>query len=233
MHDIDRTQAEMAWETDEFENEDEYGYEFEGEEEWYGETGDELFDEADEMELAAQLLEVSDEAELEQFIGGLIKRAGRALKKVVKGPIGSKLRSMLKGVAKRALPRVTGALDSVIPGAGGIAGNAIQSAAGQMFGLELEGMSAEDQEFEVARRYVRLAGEAVKQATDASPSVPPQQAAKQAIVAAAQQHAPGLVNGSATGAATGAARANGKPQGKRAHSGRWVRRGGVIILTGI
>ena len=39
----------------------------------------EALDETEEMELASQLLEITDEAELDQFIGRLIKRAGRAV----------------------------------------------------------------------------------------------------------------------------------------------------------
>jgi hypothetical protein len=223
MHDIDRTQAETAWETDEFEMD---GGEFEYQDEgaWDGET-DAVFNEADEMELAAELLEVSDEAELDQFIGRLVKRAGRALRTAIRSPIGRSLGGMLKGVARRALPAVSGAIDSVLPGAGGLAGSAITSAAGNLFGLELEGMSPEDQEFEVARRYVRLAGEAVKQAASAPAGASPQAVAKQAVTAAAQQHAPGLANG--------AGGASGRQAGGRARSGRWVRRGGVIILMGI
>ncbi|MBK6929314.1 MAG: hypothetical protein IPH12_00025 [Saprospirales bacterium] len=41
--------------------------------------------------------------------------------------------------------------------AGGFAGNLAGSQATKLFGLELEGMSYEDQEFEVAKRFVRMA----------------------------------------------------------------------------
>jgi hypothetical protein len=58
--------------------------------------------------------------------------------------------------------------------------------------MELEGLSEEDQEFEVARQFVKFAGEAAKQAAQAPANVPPQEAAKSAVVTAAQQHAPGL-----------------------------------------
>jgi hypothetical protein len=93
-----------------------------------------------------------------------------------------------------------------------------------MFGLELEGMSSEDQEFEVARRFVRLAGDAAEVALNAPPNVPPQQVAQTAIAAAAQKHAPGLLNGAAQG--------RGQP-GQMKPSGRWIRRGRIIILTGL
>ena len=71
MHDIDRVQLETDSEM-EMEN-----YEA-GQLEWLGETGT-ILGEAEEMELASQLMEVSNEQELDQFLGDLIRRAGRAL----------------------------------------------------------------------------------------------------------------------------------------------------------
>ena len=91
MHNIDRMGLETSWETgsyeDEFSDEDEYEssgeYEFEFEEE-----GEGVFDEAEEMELAAELLEIQDEEELDLFLGKLIKRASSKIRKAIKSPIG-------------------------------------------------------------------------------------------------------------------------------------------------
>src|SRR5438067_1817987 len=58
--------------------------------------------EAQELELASELLEISSEAELEQFLGGLIKKVGGFMK----SPIGQALGGVLKNVAKKALPVV-------------------------------------------------------------------------------------------------------------------------------
>ena len=150
------------------------------------------FEEVDEMELAAGLLEVTDEAELEQFLGHLIRRAGQALGRVVSSPIGRSLGGILKGAARQALPMVGGALGTAIGGpAGGALGGRLASAAGRIFGLELEGLTSEDQEFEVARQFVRFAGSAVQNAAQAPPNTPPQDAARAAAVAAAQQMRPG------------------------------------------
>ena len=68
------------------------------------------FEEVDEMELAAGLLEVTDEAELEQFLGNLFRRARQAIRKGVSSPVGQALGGILKGAAKQALPMVSGAL---------------------------------------------------------------------------------------------------------------------------
>src|SRR5262249_44975728 len=85
----------------------EFGYESEGNQEFetYNEYQQESpFSEAEEMELAAELLTVSNEAELEQFLGSLIRKASRAVGGFIKSPIGQALGGALKGVAKQALP---------------------------------------------------------------------------------------------------------------------------------
>jgi hypothetical protein len=183
------------------------------------------------MEMAAGLLEITDEAELDQFIGSIFNRVKQAVGQVLPPSIRQGLGGALKGLAKRYLPVAGAALGNIIaPGAGGAVGGQIASGVGRLFGLELEGLSAEDQEFEVARRYVRLAYDAAKQAAAAPPGAPPQAVVRQALASAAQKHAPGLVMGAQPYSdMTG-------PQGmrsQRARSGRWVRRGSDIILKGV
>jgi hypothetical protein len=210
MHDIDRTQLE-TWETG-YEAD---SYEFEGESTFEG-----PFSEVEEMELASELLEITSEEELDQFLGSLFKKASRAVGSFLKNP----LVGQLKGMLKKALPIAGSALGSVVPGLGTMLGGAGGAALANAFELELEGLSAEDQEFEVARRYVRLAGEVAQQAAQAPQNIPPEQIAKQAMMTAAQQHAPGLLRQSAPPAAG---------TGRRARSGRWVREGRTIILLGV
>jgi len=227
MHDIDRTLGEAEAEGEMFETGE---FEFEAE---HGST----FDETTELELTAELLGVSNEAELEQFLGDLIKKAGSAIGKFVRSPVGNALGGILKGAAKAALPVVGGALGTLVGGpAGGALGSTLASKAGQVFGLELEGLSGEDREFECARRFTQFAGEAAKNAALAPPTADPQAAAKAAVVAAAKKFAPGLlarpaVNNHADGVAmTNGASAAGVG-GRR--SGRWYRRGSRIVLLGI
>jgi hypothetical protein len=224
MHDLDRTQGEFEPEMNTLESEP---FEFEGDQEYSGETDTESpFNETDEMELASQLLEITDEAELDQFLGNLIKKAGRAVGTFVKSPVGRALGGILKGAAKKALPVLGGAVGTYFGGPAGAAiGSRLATGAGKLFGLELEGMSAEDQEFEVARRYVRFAGTAAKNAAITPPTVPPQTAARTATVAAARRHAPGLLRGAAVPPTASA--------GIPGRSGRWIRRGRKIILLGI
>jgi len=217
MHDLDRTTAE-------FEADHEY-YESDGHEmEYAGEYYEgEILGEADEMELAAELLEVSSEEELDQFFGKVFRKVAGTVGRAIKSPIGKKIIGGLKGIAKKALPIAGKALGSVVGGPiGGAIGGKLGSFASGLFEAEFEGMSYEDQEFEVARRLVRLSAEAASNAAQAPASQNPQAAANQAMSSAAQRHAPGLLR-QRSGAGS-------YPSGSR--SGRWVRRGRKIVLYG-
>lgn len=218
MHDIDRTMGRTSLEA-EGEN---FEYEFDGEAQgdFEFQAEEEVFGEAELNDLAAELLSVSSEQELDQFLGGLIKKAGRAVGKFVKSPIGQQLGGMLKSVAKKALPMAGAALGNlIVPGVGGAIGGKLASAAGSMFGLELEGLSHEDREFEVAKQFVRLAADTTKSAVSAPPSASPNQVVQRAFSHAAQRFAPGLVNVGRSGG--------------QAMSGRWIRRGRRVILLGL
>ncbi len=231
MHDIDRTQMEYSPEMEAYDMEEEFEQEEEqeqfeyGETEWGAETG--VFSEADEMQLAAELLEVTSEDELDRFLGGLIKKAGGAIGQFVKSPVGQQLGGLLKGAAKKALPMVGSAVGGYFGGSSGARiGGQAASTAGRIFGLELEGLSQEDQEFEAAKGFVRFAGEAVKNAASSRPMPNPRAAAQAATMAAARQLAPGLIGKSPAYASSSS------PVGGRANSGRWIRRGNKIVLYG-
>jgi hypothetical protein len=237
MHDIDRIRLESQSETEMFE-----AIPFEAEQfefaqsetpsgetgEVFGETG-EVFGETEQMELATELLEVTNEDELDRFLGDLISRAGQAIGKFVKSPEGQAIGGILKGAAKQVLPGIGSAVGGYFGGATGAKlGGDVASTAGRAFGLELEGLSGEDREFEVARRYVTFAGDAIKNLALASPGSNPRTAANAAAVAAAKAYAPGLVSPVQAGLEPQAP--SSFPAGR---SGRWVRRGSKIILYGI
>ena len=165
--------------------------------ETYGEMSGEL-NETFEMELAHELLEVSNEMELNQFLGSLVKKVGGAVSSFAKSSIGKTIGGALKAVAKKALPMVGGALGTFVGGPLGTAvGSKLGSMAGNLFELELEGLSPEDQEFETARAFVRFANSAVQRGAAAAqrprPGVSPAVAARKALTGAAMQHAPGLL----------------------------------------
>jgi uncharacterized protein (DUF697 family) len=178
----------------------------------------EVFNEAEQMELAAELLEVRDEAELEQFLGSLIKKAGRAVGKFVKSDAGRAIGGFLKSAAKKALPIAGTALGGLVGGPlGAKIGGSLANVAGSALGLELEGLSNEDREFEAAKQFVRFAGESVKNIAATPAAGNAVAAARQAIAQAAKTHAPGLITAG---------------QGSRAASGTWIRRGQRIVVLG-
>lgn len=159
--------------------------------------GESPFDEMTENELASELLEVQSEEELDQFLGRLIKRASpQGARNFGQSKGGRMLGGVLKKVAKFALPmagRVVGGFF------GGPVGAKIGGNIGQFttraFGLELEGLSAEDQEFELSKALVRFSGSAARNVqTDSKAFVQPQNAVRKGVVTAAKRFMPGLLN---------------------------------------
>ncbi|MCO4890712.1 hypothetical protein MKD50_15130 [Cupriavidus sp. WGtm5] len=172
----------------------EFEGEFEGEGEFENEFEQEVSGEMQEMELAAELLAVNSEQEMEQFLGGLVRSVGRAASSFARSSAGKALGGILRSAAKAALPVVGSALGNlVVPGAGGAIGGKLASMAGSALGLELEGLSNEDREFEVARRVVRIGQQATRNLLTMPRNVPPSRAARAAFLQAARQVAPGLL----------------------------------------
>lgn len=179
----------------EFEFESQLGYaETEFENEFENEFETEVSGEMQELELAAELLSVNNEQQMEQFLGGLIKSVGRVATNFAKSSAGKALGGILRSAVKSALPVVGGALGNlIVPGAGGVIGGKLASMAGSAVGLELEGLSNEDREFEVARRLVRIGQHAANHLVTMPPNVPPSRAARIAFLRGANQVAPGLL----------------------------------------
>lgn len=211
-----------------------FEFAFEEEAEVYGET-ETAFTEAEEMELALELLEVSSEAELDQFLGSLVKKAVGGIKKIG-GKFLKPLGGILKGIAKKALPFVGGALGSFIPipGVGTMIGRAVGTAASNLFEVELEGMEQEEAELEVARRFVRFGGAAARRAAAFPRGASPYYAAKRGATAAARRFAPGLYRRRLRRPYGGRRRRGSYFPGYGVEppiiNGRWIRRGPTIVL---
>ena len=142
------------------------------------------FSEQQELALAMELMAVQSEAELEQFLGKMFKGVWRGIKKVAK-PLGG----ILKGIAKKALPFVGGALGSFIPipGVGTALGRALGGALSKALEMEMAAMPGVDRELEAARRFVRIAGSAAQAAGEGDGSP---QAVRRAVLQALRTHAP-------------------------------------------
>jgi hypothetical protein len=232
MHDIDRTQLEAsqgfgpsagefgAGAGYEFQQAGEFG-------EYVGDrsAGESPLSELQEMELASELLEVASEEELEQFLGNVMGAVQGAVGRFVRSDTGQALGGLLKDsvkdLARKALPVVGRSVGQWVSPEGGEPGARIASVAGALLGLELEGLSGEDREFEVARQLVRFTGAAVQNAALAPPSAPGPAVARTAVQRAARTYAPGLLT-----------RLQGRSTRLWPRSGRWIRRGRAIVLYG-
>jgi hypothetical protein len=188
-----------------------------------------LLSETGEMELAAEFLEVENDAEMEQFLGDLIHTIGSTLGKVVNSPLGHAVGGVLKSVAKTALPIAGGALGGVVGGpVGAMIGSNLASVAGSALGLELEGLSPEDRELEASKQFVRFAAQTVANALQAGQNADPETIAQHAAVEAARVHAPGLMGIAST---SNQCAAGWHVRARR--TGRWIRHGNRIILFGV
>ena len=237
MHDLDRTLRAMESE-DAFES-GEYGldpevfgqYEVSDETQWEGPLSEE-----EEIDLANELLSLSSEDELDQFLGKVFKKIGRGFKTVFK-PLGK----VLKPLAKTLLPIAGKAAGTFFGGPlGGAIGGKLGSLATNLFEVDFESMVPEVQDLEVARRFVRLASTAAQKAAAAPPTANPVAAARSAVASAARVHAPGLLKRGLPGAGAAPALSGGvappcacNGRGPRRPQGRWIRRGRQIVILGV
>ena len=187
----------------------------------YGAGDGEYGGQIDEVDLAAELLSVTNEAEMDQFIGRLLRTVGRGVRSFARSPVGRAIGGAVRQVARTALPVVGGALGSMIPipGVGTALGTAAGKALSKALEMETAGLPPEDREFEVATRIVRLADQAARVAAQAPPGANPNAVASRAIRSATQ---------AVLQPAGGAGRAGGRRQ-----RGTWVRRGNTIVLMGV
>lgn len=200
--------------------------------------------EAEEVELAMELLSISNEEEWEQFLGKLFRGIGRGLKKFgrfVGRRILKPLGGALKGLAKKALPFIGGALGSFIPipGVGTAIGSAVGGALSKALEMELGEMEGDEAEFEIARRVVRIAATAAQQASGSDPDGGSETALRDALIAAARRHVPSFAAheqellAQAEMEAEEESPAESEAGGSGAASGRWLRRGNRVILLGV
>lgn len=216
MHDLDRT----TFEADSYDYEDEYDDEFDNEydgeyndeydDEFGYEMNDNLFTDEEETELALEFLEVSNEEEMDEWLGSILRKAGKyALRKGRKHlkrygrKYGRKLwnyaKKRGKSYAKRTIRHLGGYIRR-----------------GKMKNLLV---SPKNLEFEMAKQLVRLNGAGVQNAVKLSNRMPTQAAVTIGFKKAARKYGtPGGLGGRKTAG--------------RGRSGRWLRRGNRIVLLG-
>ncbi len=169
-----------------------------------------------EISLASELLSVSNEEELDYFIGKLFRKAR-------KSGVFKKIGGAFKKLAKKALPIAGGVVGGMFGGPlGSKIGGRLGSAATKLFEIDADGITEEDLDFEVAKRFVRFANAT----SNALSSVPPQNlnsnVTNKIIRNVAAKHAPGLLKHSPN--------SNSRTSSV---SGRWVKQGNRIIVIGV
>ena len=177
-----------------------------------------LFDESQELEWASRLLEASNEHQLDHFLHAMILEAGTAAGATLQPADQHAIASVLKQAVHQVLPASVHQGATIRTSTGAQLGSGLSSMAGQVLGLELEGLSPEDRDFEAVKQFVRFAGQTVKNALEAAPGADPLHTAHSAATDAAQIYAPGLFAES--------------PHAP-GNSGRWVACNDRIILFGV
>ena len=152
--------------------------------------------------LAAALLEVTNDAELEHFLFELVGADG-----AIAPAAANALVRALKRVARPLFPVHGAALSSGLLSSR--AGADLKATAARIFGLELEGLSPEDKEFEVAGQFIRLARDVIDhvranigvnvKADAGAGAANTQVMTARALQQAARRHAPGLLTMGAPG----------------------------------
>jgi hypothetical protein len=149
--------------------------------------------EAEDLMQAWELLDTTTEVELRKFLSGLVADAGRRSGDRLPDPAARALVDRLARIALQTVPTLTSVL-----GAGGAEAGSWQSSptamASRVYGLSLEGFSAEDRDYEIARQFVRFAQAAATEVAHraAATSGPAPATANAAITSAATVFAPGL-----------------------------------------
>lgn len=160
----------------------------------------------DELALATRLLEVRTASDVGAYLSHLLATtgAGRQLRGT---PLARPMRQLLGQILAPLLPLH------------GAAPERLRRMA-RIFGMELEGLSPEDKEFELARRTVQLiCSVATELARHGGASGAPQPKVAAALLQAARTLAPGLLKHAAQASRPPAA-------------GRWRREGGHIVVSG-
>jgi hypothetical protein len=229
------TEAEYPGETfGEYPGETEAEYPGETEAEYPGETVGEFpgeyqeaMSEDEELALAAELMDVRSEEEMEQFLGKLFRKVASGATNFLRSPAGQRLGNVLRQVAsKYVFPMGASAIGGLVGGPpGAMIGGQLAGPAAQAMGLEVGGLSEDEAQFSIGRQFIRLAYDAARRAAAANPQLDPNQIVRFAVTQAARRFAPGLLSTAAPPV----------PVTSIAGSSRgvWIRRGRTIVLFGV
>ncbi|MFN0016401.1 MAG: hypothetical protein ACKVU2_17810 [Saprospiraceae bacterium] len=194
-----------------------------------------------ETELAYELLNVQNEAELDYFLGKLFKRAWSGAKKLYHSPMGQAIKgqvvSGLKSMGRRALPKLGAKIGGYIGGQTGANwGAKAGSWAADRYLNEYDGEMHD--ELTLARNLIRTAQQtAGRIARQAHSGRPLNRGMVHGILSqTARQHFPGLLW--AARGASNMMRETDEPTtspmaDQPQSSGTWYRQGNQLVLTGV
>jgi hypothetical protein len=158
-------------------------------------------DEAMELEFATRLLDVGGEDEIERFVADLVHSTVGGRAGFAHAREGRQISGILHQAARKVQPILSRGRDRPIGwGTGNELVDPVVPAAKRYFGVSLEGLSPEDQEFEFARSFVRFARKAIGETERRSGTGPPGRVAHHAAMETAEQLAPGLIGDEKTDA---------------------------------
>ena len=179
------------------------------------------------MALSAGLLEVADQAELKVFLTDLVASVAATGRSRIGAPLRQALVDALHRVARPIVPIHSNGDSELRFGsnAASAASADLNPRAAHLFGMELEGLSPEDKEYEVAQQFIRLAADTIGHAGAARSGRAPQAVAGAALQQAARRYAPGLLQ------AAPPARSQTQIQTQtQTQTGRWRREGRRIVV---
>jgi hypothetical protein len=131
---------------------------------------------AQEAEFTDRLLEVSNEQELGQILGGIVNTVGgvvQGIRGAVQSPQGRAVVNAVKPVARAALPQLGRAVGRAIGRRVGTSiARGIGMAARSLFETETSELTAEQEQYEVASRIVRLTASAARDVAAAPAGAP-------------------------------------------------------------
>ena len=166
------------------------------------------------IEQASRLLDATNQRQLDAFLRGLIAEVVRRSGGTLSAEGARAVLAVVKKAAAQTLPTLTAAFGADMKPTPGRGKSPVATAA-RVYGLELEGLSAEDRDFEIARQLIRFAQATASRAANPPPALPANAAVSAAVESAAQQFAPGLL-----------------PPGPAIQTGPWVRRERPAFASG-
>jgi hypothetical protein len=166
------------------------------------------------IEQASKLLDATNEKDLDAFLRGLIDEVARRSGGALTAEGARAVLAVVKKTAAQTLPTLTAVFGADMKPTPWRGESTVATAA-RVYGLELEGLSAEDRDFEIARQLIRFAQAVTSRAANPPSALPAAAAVSAAVQSAARKFAPGLL-----------------PPGPTIQPGPWVRRERPSLSSG-